>query len=197
MRQGEWCVCVYVDVCVYLGYQGHEVMRGRDTHFQHMMSPLGSVAKSGVGLREGRTQSVHIFHYCSFSWKQHPKCILYVSVIWLTVWHLSSISTVMVLKPQAVRWWATLTCILFNFDLPCSVRWRRPAEGGVPYAEGGVSDPEGGQQTSYWEAAAASETEDMVRGHRLLTHQLRLLDKLEGIPSGILTLIIVIQSCRI
>lgn len=107
---------------------------------------------------------------------------------------MSFISAAMVLKPQAVRWWATLDLHrlnIFILDLPSSLRWRRPAEGGMPYAEGGVSDPEGGQQTSLWEAAAASETEDMVRGHWLLTHQLRFTGSAGGIPSGILTLVTV------
>lgn len=52
------------------------------------------------------------------------------------------------------------------------VRWRGPAEGRMPRAEGGVSGPEGGQQASVWAAAAAAATEDMVRHQWLLTHQL-------------------------
>lgn len=58
---GGWGVCV----CVYLGYQRHEVMSGRDTQFQPMISPLGSEAESGVELRKGRAQRVHIIHCCS------------------------------------------------------------------------------------------------------------------------------------
>lgn len=34
----------------------------------------------------------------------------------------------------------------------------------MPDAEGSVSDPEGGQQAAVREAAAAAETEDLVRG---------------------------------
>lgn len=56
----------------------------------------------------------------------------------------------------------------------------------MPYAAGGVSDPEGKQQGAHGEAAAAAETENMVRGQWLLNHELSSFRQLVGIPSGIL-----------
>lgn len=66
--------------------------------------------------------------------------------------------------------------------LTSSFRWCGLAKGRVPYAQGRVSDPEGGQQTALWETTAAAETEDMVRGQWLLTRHMCFPDQLEGRP---------------
>lgn len=87
MLHGEQCVRVWacVCVCVHLGYQDYEVIRGRDTHLSHMMSSLGSAAEPGLGLWEG--SSYHSL-LCSFM-KTWRKCIITIAI--------------KMLKPLAIR----------------------------------------------------------------------------------------------